>query len=523
MMMTRVMRAEHRSLTLALCVALMATLMVSVFGVTLSTAAPARAAEGAYTIEIHKFEQPEVLGAAANGLPLDTAGHTPVVGATFTAKRVPGIDLMTNRGQRDAGLLSPVEAITRVAGEPVAGQAITDTHGNATLAGLAPGLYLVQETGVPVGYVGSAAFLVALPLTDPSAPGRQLDTVHVYPKNVSTSIMLGVIDQDAVKLGDTVHWASTSTIAGKGVHDGYLVEHVINPNLELIGQLDLASAVAVSLVCGDGDCAAPTPGLALVPGVDYVVTYDHATRRLSVVFLAAGLAKLAQAAEAHTDAQVRIAYDTEVLDEGVHTNEAVLYPSAQAIADRAGVHDTSVTKWGPLSVVVHEHGDAAHLIAGACFSIYGSLEDAVQGINPISIGGVSEWITDSHGRLIVPGLRFSNFANGLDRDTSDELYRLYWAVPTCVPEGWQWADDRPLAGAVIDEIEFQTLIFEIVKVDEPGGSPTGPDQPNQPELPVTGGQIAGIGVLAVALIATGFIALGARRRVTRETSAGSSV
>lgn len=463
-------------------------LIAVLFGASPVHAATGDYTLGDYTLEIHKFEQPDALGTAANGLPLDTTGLTPVPGATFTATRVPGIDLTTNEGQRQAATLGVDEAHTRITGKPAAGTVTTNALGRATVQGLESGLYYVVETFVPAGYVASTPFLVALPLTDPVQLDRLLDTVHVYPKNAKASITLDVIDADAIALGDTVHWTSKSTIPNQPNITGYQVDQVIDTKLEYTGNL----TVGFDCDCGN-----------LTEGTHYTVTFNKDTNTVTVDFTEQGLHKLEQAVAALPNSNVTMEYDTTVLAEGILENEAILYPSRDAIDERLGVNDTAVTKWGPLAVVVHEHRNPTNLIPDACFNVYASEADARSRTNPISVNGVSEWRTDSQGRFIVPGLRFSNFANGLDRATDDPLHRFYWAVPGCIPPGWTWVDDRPLAGIVNDVLEFQTLIFEVEK---------GRD------LPVTGGQAAGIGVLGVLLLGGGAIMLTRRKRNRAEAS-----
>lgn len=477
--------------------AILATL--SVFGgVTAATAAPAYAAsidpDAVTEIVVHKFEEPIEPGTPANGLPQDTTGLTPVNGATFTATRIPGIDLTTNAGQQQAAALTIADAAALVAGLAPDATGTTGSGGEpvgvTTLGPLGVGLYFVKETVTPAGFVGAASFIVALPLTHPVELDRWLTTVHVYPKNARAHIELDVIDADAVKLGDEVEWISRSDIPPLSNIDGYRVVQQIDPKLVLI---DNGEHVKVSLDAP----GAPT----LVEGVDYTIVVSPDRRTVTVDFTERGREVLAEVNEQHPGAEVRIDYRTTVLAEGDLYNKALLYPSKATIDGDPGAPDpleaVNHTKWGPLSVLVHEYGNPSNLIPGARFELFRTEEDARARRNPIVVEGVQEWTTDAQGRLIINGLRFSDFANGLDRETSDPLYRLYWAVPTHIPSGWVWVDDRPLAGAVNSSVEFQTLIFE-VKLGN--------------DLPVTGGQIAGAAILAVLLLGGGAALLLARRR-----------
>src|SRR5699024_2378451 len=120
------------------------------------------------TLHIHTLEQPNHLGRVAAGLSMDTSGMTPVPGAEFTAKPVPGA----------RNTVSIAEA-RKVAGKPAISRMITDGNGNAAFPAMQPGLYLIQESAVPAGYTAAEPFLVSLPLKDPSQLNRWLSEVHV--------------------------------------------------------------------------------------------------------------------------------------------------------------------------------------------------------------------------------------------------------------------------------------------------------------------------------------------------------
>ncbi|MCA0346635.1 MAG: SpaH/EbpB family LPXTG-anchored major pilin [Actinobacteria bacterium] len=464
----------------------------------LSPIRPAEQPTGPFTIEIHKFEQPDALGQTANGLPQDTTGLTPVRDADFTAIRVPGIDLTTNAGQAAAAALDLDAAAALVAGEPIAASDTTDANGNATLGPLAqPGLYYVQETVTPVGYVGAAPFLVALPLTDPVALNSWLSVVHVYPKNAPVGITLDVIDQAAVKLGDIVHWLSKSDIPTTPQIDGYRVVQRVDPKLRIVDGDD-------HITVGFDVSGAPL----LVLGTHYTRTVDRVTGQITIDVLQAGLDELENVIKLHPGAKVTVGYQTNVLDEGALINEALLYASRATIDGDPGapppVSDTNVTKWGPIAVRVHERGNPSNLIQGATVKLYLSEQDARDGTNPIEVSGVSEWTTDVNGMLHIPGLRFSTFANGLDRDRSDPLFRYYWVMPTYYPTGWT-GEKYPLPTTVFSTTDFDLLQFVVWR--ERGG------------LPDTGAQIGGAAILGTLLIVGGLVFLRRRRKETEtETS-----
>lgn len=499
--------------------ALIAALLIGMLAVaTPATAFAAPQPEGPFTLEITKLEQPETLGDPATGLPIVDAAtkSPPVAGATFAAWRVPGIDLTSNEGQQEAAALTAEQASSLVdtSSTPAARDTTRET-GDATLSGLAQGLYYVVETAVPDGYVGSAPFLVALPLTNPDTHDSWLSTVHVYPKNARVGITLDVNDAKAVRIGDTVEWTSRSDIPRSSTIDGYRVVQEIDPALRVLTGNN------------EGDSRGPAVSIdaagapRLTPGTDYTLTVKPASSdshgpRITVDFLPAGLAKLAK----YPGSKVVIDYRTEVLRSGELSNTAVLYPSKAAIAGDDGVGApptaTAETKWGPIAVRTFERGNPKHLIPGATFKLYLSAADARNGTNAVTVAGVNTWTSDNAGMVTIDGLRFSNFANGLDRAPGDPLYRYYYLMPTSFPTGWT-GEKTPLRGSVISAEEPQVLELELWR---PGSSNGGGSDHGNGGLANTGAQITGLVLLGVALLGGGALLVLRRRR---EREAPSSV
>ncbi|MFC6235234.1 SpaH/EbpB family LPXTG-anchored major pilin, partial [Leucobacter soli] len=404
-----------------------------------------------------------------------------------------------------------------VAGRPIAATDETDGAGDATLAPLGVGLYYVQETVTPSGYVGAAPFLVALPLTNPETLNDRLTVVHVYPKNAHVSISLDVRDADAVAVGDTVSWTSRSSIPNLPVLDGYRIVQEIDPKLELVGAAGGAPGDAAGEVVVALDCAGCPP---LQTGVHYTRSYDPVTREITVDFTAAGLRVLEDAVSAHPDASVTVGYGTRVLGDGELRNRALLYADRASIDGDPGsagpVSDTAVTKWGPLAILVHERGKPNVLIPGAKFRLFLSAEDAKAGRNPIVVDGTSEWTTDENGEIRVDGLRFSDFVDGLERDESDPLYRSYYVILTEIPEGYR-GTKTPIALSVTSTVEPQIAVVELWR-PQVGGDDDDDDGDQDGGLSTTGVRIAGIGLLG-AILAIGGAMILARRRERDEDRA----
>lgn len=432
----------------------------------------------------------------------------PLAGATYTVKKVPGIDLTTNDGWAEASALTVAEVASRVASEdPTGGPLTTGNDGVAEFTGLPLGLYYVEETSAPAGYLTAAPFVVALPMTDPDGSGW-LYEVHVYPKNSALDIELRVIDQDAIKLGDLVDWKGSSGIPA-GDLQKYNLTGTIADQLELV---DGAAGVEVGLSCPSllrsrGGQSCPV----LEPGIDFTVV-PAAGGGFEVVFTPTGLRKLEAAKEADPGSRVTVSYRTRVLEQGELTNEL----SVHAVQTGADPEDQSgrataaaTTKWGPAEILVHQVDKPEVLIPGVCFNLYASQEDAKAQRKKIVIDGVSEWVTDTNGQAHIAGLRFSDFANGSAVLPGDPLYRTYYAVMTCVPDGWR-GSTSPLPLDVDSVTIASVAVVELYPEPGPGPDPK-PTPDGDGSLSKTGAQVMGASILAALALLLGAGLLRRRR------------
>lgn len=450
-----------------------ALLIALIAGFFVAPAAHAVAMQsGPFTLQIHKYEQPATPGDPATGLPIDPAviGTDPVPGAAFTATRVPGIDVTTNAGQRDAANLTVAQAVQRIHDQgtpPTATSGLTNAQGNASLTVPNAGLFYVEETTVPTGFIRSAPFLVVLPLTNPDTRDGWLSTVHIYPKNARSTadIELNVFDRDAVMLGDIVRWQSSSGIPHQLGSDGYVVQNILADHVVLEGSL---SDIQVRL----------TGGPPLVAGVHYNINQIEVDGRwgFETVFTDAGRALL----EANPGSRVTIDYDTRVVAEyngnvkrgGSFTNLARLIVG-NTRPDRAP-SDTATTKWGSLEIIVHLKGDPSHLIKGAKVKVYLTKEDAAADRNPLYVDGKDLWITDGEGRVRIDGLRLSNHVDGREIPEDHPDFRWFYVSLVGVPKGYS-ADGITIKRVSVTSVSHAQLAeFEVVRGNTPTPTPTPP-------------------------------------------------
>lgn len=451
------------------------------------------------------------------GLPVDTSDMTPLPGVTFQVKKVPGVDLTTNSGWEEAQAMTQAEALEQVKNTSPTASGIAAGDGTLTLSGLPLGLYVVEETGVPAGYAPGAPFLVTLPLTDPEN-GGWMYKVHVYPKNSAVDVVLDVIDEDAVQLGDPVKWTGSASIPS-GSLTGYMLQVDIDPNLALIGG---AGGVKVGLDC---PCKTSRDGAALpdlVAGQDYNVTLT-ADGGFQVLFTESGLRKLEEATGECPCARVTVDYDTTVLGVGDLTSTLHLFPCAQAVEEGVGadcaLEDSAVTKWRSIEVTVNPCDRPGEPVAGVCFQFYANLEDAKAGRNPIKINGVNEWVTGADGKITVPGVRVSDFVNGESVKVGDPLYRTYYAVMTCTPDGWKGSKEpQPItvgAAGGSDVVLVEVCLVSPEPGPEPGPGPKpepGPSGGGDGTLSKTGAEIFMAGLLGAAALLLGIVFLRRKRK-----------
>ncbi|WP_415453963.1 SpaH/EbpB family LPXTG-anchored major pilin [Bifidobacterium sp.] len=368
------------------------------------------------SLTVHKYAQPNVNAELPNdGSEIGAdrlADLTAIPDVTFSIKKVPGVDLSTESGwdavesaySGDDAIGNAVSATTDVAAQT----ATTDASGIANFPDLDLGVYLVQETATPTNVTASQPVVVTVPLPKADNDGSWLYDVHLYPKNVVSSIVKKVEQGSTTE--KPVIWTIESSIPGGRPTDMYRVVDLLDPRLEL-----LSSAVTLT---GDS-------GVKLISSEDYVVTSSTAASgtTVSITFTEAGRGKLFSAIAADPQSAVLTVLTTKVTalgTDGLIPNSATLFPNSSTTV----VSNKPKAVFGNLTL---KKVDASNqrALKGARFQIFSSLSDAQAAKDAITVNGSSAWTSDDKGLLTISGLAYGN----------------YWIREVAAPDGYVASHD----------------------------------------------------------------------------------
>ncbi|WP_192496623.1 SpaH/EbpB family LPXTG-anchored major pilin [Pseudoclavibacter sp. CFCC 13796] len=503
---------------LASAVALLSAAALAVSGAVAAQAATLDNVPTKGTVHITKLPQPADLGPAADGL--DKGPQTGGIdGVTFEAYKVPGIDLGTNAGQQTAGTLTAASAAALIPGGTTpADTQSTQGGGIATFTDLPRGLYLFKETGTPAGVTPSGDFLVAVPLTDPTNEDAWLSDIYVYPKNAQVAAQKTVDDAATLEVGKNIDWTITTSIPRNPnpngtdpqfvAPDAYRIDDTLkNSELELVG--------TPVVKAGDTTLSASTDG-----GVtgDFVVTpvaggtAEEPTTTYQILLTADGRAKLATAINADANAEVTVTLTTTVLKSAIINNTANVFPDQKAITNNKPIPtNNAISKYGSYQLVKKSTDSSVADLSGAQFRVYASEDAAKAGGNDYlkpSTNTDGLWTTDASGKVVIDGLRYSNWAdNATQIEGADgSKFQRYWLVETKSLDNHQLLTE-PVSFTVGDDSATQTA-QTITNQKNTGGF----------VLPLTGGTgtllltVFGIAILAAVIIV-------ARRRRAHEEAA----
>ncbi|MFP7364871.1 SpaH/EbpB family LPXTG-anchored major pilin [Corynebacterium callunae] len=474
------------------------------------------------TLHIHKHATPEGDLVEGNGAQ-QTVTSPGVAGAQFTIERLNddnnvAIDLTTAAGWQAAQDIDPSTPKATLVTDPLhpTGIYTTDTNGEITVD-LPLGLYRVKEVQAPVGYNSTNnAFLVTLPMTNPTDRNAWMYDVHVYPKNdvVDPTVPTKTVADAGVQAGDALDYTITSPLQGYTdftffqIKDKYPTDRLENP--------------VVNSVTLNGTALAST---------DYTINTTVAGE-VAITMTSAGLLKLSAAPNGGSVVKANLSFDvinltaTPAATLGPITNNAEVSQSNQGTP---GVTDPSVPPTGTVPVPLDPNTlpksfyGAVKLIktgqnssgqevklAGAEFQVYECTSADELGTLLEGFSGV----TNANGELYITGLHANNFIDGAptvaDLEARGEAVTLetkYCLVETKAAPGYELLTDpiefQVRANLIEGTISPTELMTEIENVQANAGF----------DLPLTGGKGVAIilGAGLILLIAGGAYYLMQRR------------
>lgn len=296
-----------------------------------------RAAEPATNLTIHKIvgatESQATYGELTGTTP--PAGN-PVPNISFTYWKV--TESQFNTMKANPGSYQTAAQVSAVAGSAQGTTAKTAADGTVKVNGLAEGYYwFIEDASTGVKASAAVPFGLDLPVTNESGAGYITD-LHVYPKNTLEDVPS--IDKDVATdgnksstfdIGQAFNWIIQPTVP-KGIDEytKFTVKDTLN------AALDFQGTDAVTVTSG---------GTALTAGTDYNVTFDNASRQLTVDFTTAGLKKLTVGAPLNINVSTAI-NDQAVMGQNIVNNATLDYDTSHgntgtvtvAEVDRPEVH-----------------------------------------------------------------------------------------------------------------------------------------------------------------------------------------
>lgn len=449
--------------------------------------------------------------------PATTKHFTPVPGAEFTVTEVEKvnnqpIDLKTEEGWKS--LAKQVDALNKGTVTPTLKTPKTMTTGDdgiAKFGDLPVGLYKVVESKVPAGFSSDVRpFYITIPQitngTKAKNPFYRYD-VKVQPKNkdVSSSITKTANTTKTVVTGDTI---------------SYEIEALVNKTKESNGNQDLTKEDLTGYTIfddapkdaytdlADGVKKVTVGGTELVKDTDYTIDATEATpgsndsTRLKVKFTEGGLAKIAAAVNADSNAKVKVeltftikpGYDkNEIVNKfgfipGYNEGKGETPPSPVTPKPDGGVDPNPKTVFRNFQIKKVSAKDGTTALPGAKFKLFANEDDAKKCAQGPSV-------VDNCKNASTFGEKTTT-AQGMTDEVKAVVGQTFYAVETEAPKGYA-RSNQPTAVKIPENDANDPYVVTIENV------PTS-DSGNWFTLPKTGAT----GVIIFALAGLALVAAG---------------
>lgn len=368
-------------------------------------------------------------------------------------------------------------------------------EGTVSFADLPAGIYLVEEPANQVteegqAVVGSAPFLVTVPMTDPNGTGW-LDTVHVYPKNQ-------VVEKPSKQVTEV---EGTQPGASVGENIGYTITAPIPTSANDEGKQILPSSFTVTDKLPAGLGAAENIKVSLndapLPEGQYKVINSTTAEGQNVVRI---IVKPSELTEDTENVTLKVYLEAKVTEiKGTLNNTAWAVPEDLSKTDptwdpedpnaspKPGT-STGDTKakatFGQINITKKASG-ADTLLAGAKFQLFRC--DAGKTIgNPLVVAGNNTWETGENGTVSITGLNLtSTNTNGDITNPWDEKGDSFCLVESQAPKGYA-LQSKPVVLTEINDDVLKTLPQDELKTVSPTIE-NASDQGILSRLPLTGG------------------------------------
>lgn len=455
-------------------VAALGALTLGLIGVG-GVAAPAMAAnidqDAIGSIIIHKGVQH---GGTDEGSPTGTApdGFTGLAGVQFTAYLLESINTASNsgwdmlNGWADGTIPLPASIVNGTACNSlpptVTGQTVSSTgtptttltngSGQATIAGLSVGAYVVCETQSPSTVVDKAQpFIISIPYPD-TATGGWLYNPHVYPKNGVASITKSITAQVTpnLGLGSTAAFPVDTTVpmtANGTQFTHFWVQDSLDPTLT--GGTATVSAPGLTAAMYDVEPASAANGNTVTvhfnqAGLIWLKNNPGATIRTTFTATVTAIGAITNRAHLNTGTAVLgSAPDPDDPDTTPgHDNPG--NPNTPGNGTNTGYPGTPsnqvTTNWGNVQIHKEDSATPATGLTGARFEVYAAqtpypataAECAIAtagGLIPVN--GANDFTSTTGGVVSIPGLFVNDSVN-----SGSATFRCYVLKEIQAPVGY---------------------------------------------------------------------------------------